>query len=125
MGSKKNKSNKKNNTHKRVYVKKKVPRRHQQQHNEEQQHSEERQQQQHSEEKNLTMEGSRIINLDLLQQYSDSLANHFSSCSGSVVLNEESRYGLASVITGQCTGCQHSIQLETSKKVKGPKGYTR
>ena len=141
MGSKKNKKNKRNNTHKRVYVKK-VPRRHkgneeqhseqQQQHSEEKQHDSEDEQQQsedeqqHSDgENDLSMEGSRIINLDRLQQYSDSLSHHSSSCPGTILLSEESRYGLASVITGQCTECQHSIELETSKKVKGPKGYSR
>ena len=139
MGNKKNKKNRRNNTHKCVYVKKKLPGRHkekatQQQHREaedEQEHSEQdgemeqahREQQQNG----LTVRvgGSRIINLDKLQQYTDSLTEHSSTCHGSVTLSGESRYGIASVLTGHCTACQQDIQLETSKKVKGPKGYSR
>ena len=34
-------------------------------------------------------------------------------------------YGLASILSASCSICNHTIQLETSKEVKGPKDYCR
>lgn len=73
----------------------------------------------------IRIEGCRIINIDKLQQFSDNLAKHSTQCDGSVILKGESRQGLASILTGECSTCSHTIRLETSKKVKGPKGYNR
>ncbi len=71
------------------------------------------------------IQGSRIINIDQLKKYSDELSRHSMHCSGSIVLNGEFRDGLASIIIAQCSICKHTIRLETSNKVKGPKGYRR
>lgn len=71
------------------------------------------------------MEGSRIINLDQLQLYTENISKHASQCSGSVVLNGESRYGLASILSAKCTTCSHVIAFPISTKVKGPRGYKR
>ena len=73
----------------------------------------------------VTIEGSRIINMDKLKQYTDDLTLHSSRCDGSIVLSGETRHGLASILTGQCTVCKHTITLETSSKVKGPKNHSR
>ena len=73
----------------------------------------------------LSIEGSRIINVDKLQQYMTNLTKHATKCQGRIVLRGETRNGLASILTGECTSCQYKILLETSKKVKGPRGYSR
>ena len=65
------------------------------------------------------------INMDKLKQYTNDLASHASRCGGSVVLSRETRYGLASIITGKCSECEHTVTLETSPKVKGPSKHTR
>ena len=65
------------------------------------------------------------MNMDKLQQYTDDLTKHSSSCEGSINLHEEARSGLASTLTGHCSTCDQTIRLETSKKVKGPRGYMR
>ncbi len=69
--------------------------------------------------------GSRIINLDKLQQYTNDLTAHSSRCKGTMVLYGETRHGLASILRGHCPTCNHRITLETSPKVKGPRGYSR
>lgn len=73
----------------------------------------------------VSMEGSRVINMEKLKQYTADLNKHSTRCEGSITLSDESRAGLASVLTGHCSNCEHTIRLETSKKVKGPKGYYR
>ncbi len=72
-----------------------------------------------------SLEGSRIINLDQLQLYTENISKHASQCSGSVVLNGESRDGFASILSAKCTTCSHVIAFPTSTKVKGPRGYKR
>ncbi len=72
-----------------------------------------------------TIEGSRIINIQKLQQYISQLTVHTTECEGSVVLAGEVRNGLASILTSRCSTCGHTITLETAQKVKGPKGYRR
>ena len=64
------------------------------------------------------------MNMDKLQQYTDDVTEHTSRCEGSII-QEKARSGLASTLTGHCSSCDHTIQLETSKKVKGPRGYMR
>ena len=71
--------------------------------------------------KATTIEGSRIINLEKLQQYAESLSKHSSSCQGSIILAGERRDGLASILTGNCNVCGHSVKLEMSNKMKGPR----
>ena len=72
-----------------------------------------------------TIEGCRIINIEKLNQYMKELALHASSCGGSFILNGETRYGLASILTAHCSACTHKITLESSPKVKGPRNYSR
>ncbi len=74
--------------------------------------------------KATTIEGSITINLEKLQQYAESLSKHSPSCQVSILAGER-RDGLASILTGQCNVCEHSVKLETSNKMKGPRGYTR
>ena len=73
----------------------------------------------------VSLEGSRIINLEELQKYTEDLNKHASQCQGSPVLSGEVRDGLASILSCQCSTCNHTIRLQTSKKVKGPRGYRR
>ena len=72
-----------------------------------------------------SLEGSRVVNLEKLQQFADDLTQHSTSCEGSITLNLENMAGLASTIKGDCSNCEHVITLDTSKKVKGPLGYNR
>ena len=53
------------------------------------------------------------------------LSAHSVRCGGSVVLAGEARDGLASVLSSNCETCGHNISLQTSRKVKGPRGYLR
>ena len=73
----------------------------------------------------VSLGGSRIVNVDLLQQYTDDLNKHAAQCQGQVILSGEVRDGLVSIISGKCSTCNHTIKLQTSKKVKGPRGYNR
>lgn len=73
----------------------------------------------------VALGGSRIINLDKLQQYTTELTQHASSCEGSIILSGEIRQGLASIFSGKCSKCTRTITLETSSKVKGPGKYAR
>ena len=66
-----------------------------------------------------------MINLERLQQFADDLTEHSTSCDGSMILNRENRAGLASILKGDCSNCEHTVSLTTSKKVKGPRGYNR
>ncbi len=72
---------------------------------------------------NTLTKGARIINLDKLQQYNDSLTAHASHCEGSILLYGETRHGLATILKGHCSTCVYTVTLESSNKVKGPKGY--
>ena len=74
---------------------------------------------------NTTIEGSRIINIHKLQEYMSELSAHSVRCGGLVVLAGEARDGLASVLSSNCATCGHNISLQTSRKVKGPRGYLR
>ena len=71
------------------------------------------------------LDGSRIINLEKLQEYINTLTVHAAECGGAIILSGEKRDGLASIVLTRCTQCDHSIQLQTSCKVNGPKGYSR
>ena len=78
-----------------------------------------------STEKIAALEGSRIINLDKLQQYMNNLKVHTTQCGGDIILTGEKKGGLASIISSKCSQCNHVIKLDTSRKVKGPRGYLR
>ena len=74
----------------------------------------------------VSLNGSRILlDLSKLQQYIDDLTRHGTRCTGTVTFSGQLRDGLASVIKTECTTCDHTIVLETSEKVKGPRGYKR
>lgn len=71
------------------------------------------------------MNCSRIINLEKLQEYINTLTVHAAQCGGNILLTGEKRDALASIISTRCSQCDHSILLETSRKVKGPQSYRR
>ena len=120
MGNSKNRKNYRNK-HRYVYKKKKLPWMEKQPKN---RHTNLRNREQNAV-PDFSMQSSRIIDLDKLQEYTDDLVNHSSQCEGSINLVSETRNGLASVFTGCCSLCQHTINLTTSKKVKGPQGINR
>ena len=113
MGNKKNQRKSYNKHHRHVYRRKKVP-------------SQKLRGSKNLEHKQLeSIDGSRIVNLDQLQQYIDELVSHARQCQGSITLNGETRNGLASLLSSCCTCCGHEVILQTAKKVKGPNGYQR
>ena len=120
MGNKKNKKNNCNN-HRHVYFKKKNPAKNS--FEMETKTSKCKNTTTHTEMGNI--KGNRLVNMDKLQKYTHDLTKHATQCSGAVNLVEESRDGLASVLTGRCTDCMDPIIFETSTKVKGPRGYSR
>ena len=71
------------------------------------------------------LQGCRIINIQQLQQYITTLSSHAVQCSSNIVLVGERRDGLASIVSSRSSKCGYNIQLETSTKVRGPKGYQR
>lgn len=73
----------------------------------------------------VTIEGSRIINIEKLGYYINDITKHSSNCGGNVTLIGEKRYGLASVLCSKCSGCGYELVLESSNKVKGPSNYQR
>ncbi len=120
MGNKKNRRNKKYSMHKssRAYVKKKLPSRKPVEKIQPESTGE-------ASSSGFVMQGSRVVNIENMKEYAAEVARHAASCGGSIDLTCESRNGLASVFSGECSTCEHSVTLETSKKVKGPKGYNR
>lgn len=118
MGNQKNKRKSYSKHHRHAYRKKKLPW-------EKAQTRQSRDTQRMDTQKLVSLEGSRIINVDQLQQYTNNLNKHAMQCQGSIVLSGEVRDGLASILSGQCSTCNHTIKLQTSKKVKGPRGYRR
>ena len=108
MGNKKNKTN----DHRRVYKKKKNPLKYTKR-------SQLASRKSHS----PLPKGSRIVNLDKLREYSADLSAHSVHCNGKVTLTGERRQGLASILSGHCSTCDIKIVLETSRKVKGPRGH--
>ena len=75
--------------------------------------------------RNDVLQGSRIVNLENLQQYITTLTAHAAQCSSEIILEGERRDGLASIISSRCSECSHKVLFETSRKVKGPNGYQR
>ena len=119
MGNKRYRKN--DNAHRHIFKKRKRKRK-----VKEKKRSEEEHRNNDTEEnKTLSIKGSRIINMEQLQRYTEDLRRHSIQCEGSITLTGEIREGLASVLTGSCSSCQHTITFQTSKKVKGPKGYRR
>ncbi len=120
MANKKNRKNKKYSTHKSkgAYIKKKLP-------HKRKLHTTKVARGSSDKDISVIGQGSRIVNVEKLTQYTERMNEHATRCDGSISLHTESRDGLASVFTGECSTCQHKITLETSRKVKGPKDYNR
>jgi len=79
-------------------------------------------------------DGSRIINLEKLAEFVNTFSQHVITCEKTTGLAEneskiqiegETRRGLASVLSVKCKGCGKTLELESSKKVVGPKGIKR
>jgi len=78
------------------------------------------------------LNGSRIINLENLQEHVQTIVNHAISCPSTsrnsvddqvaVTMNETHRDGLASTLTTHCSNCNEEFTLHTSSKVKGLTG---
>ena len=73
----------------------------------------------------VSIEGSRIINIEKLQEYIDDMNKHSSECGRSIIFTGERRDGLASILAGSCSACEKTIKFEISNKVKSPRGYCR
>lgn len=63
--------------------------------------------------------------MEKLQEYVNNLTIHAAQCGGDILLEGEKRDGLAAIILSRCSKCNYTILLETSRKVKGPRGYSR
>lgn len=113
MGNNKNKLHHQNN-HRHLYTKKKFPWK-----------SKKSPPKIHEHPEKTLMNGSRSINLDKLQQYTANLSAHASHCQRSMLLYGETRQGLASILTGHCSICDHTIYSAVITKVEGPEGYSQ
>ena len=109
MGSNKNKCNHRNN-HRHVFKRRHHPQKYYRS---------------ASTENSQPLNGSRIVNLEKLQEYIDKLTVHTTKCGSEIKISGEYRNGLAAILTTGCSKCGHSITLETLCKVKGPRGYCR
>ena len=80
-----------------------------------------------------SLNGSRIINLQNLQQHIQTITNHAAFCHSStdepsneqhitVMINEKHRDGLSSLLTSQCSNCREEFPLQTSSRIKGLSG---
>jgi hypothetical protein len=143
MGNKKNRKNKSNSSHRHVFLRRKMPWMIRKKADRGKKGTEQRESGDNPTtnqgEKDTTassqhnnrlagaecLKGSRIINIEQLLQYSSQLTAHASRCNGSIMLSGETRDGLASIFTGHCSTCDHTITFPTSQKVKGPRGYVR
>ncbi len=67
---------------------------------------------------NGCLKGSKIVNLDNLQEFIDQLMAHASQCDSQIILSGEKKAGLASIV-------RYNVPLITSKKVIGPNGKLR
>lgn len=110
MGNQRNKTNKFYNTHRHLFKRRRAP-------NANKKSSEVK--------KGNEMKGSRIMNVKKLREYTEQVSAHSSKCTGSMVLQEESRDGFASIFKAHCNKCEKIITLSTSEKVKGQHGYSR
>ncbi len=71
-----------------------------------------------------SLTGCRIIDLQKLQVYTESVSKHSNVCSvGAITLSGTSnRYGLASILQAKCSTCGFEITFPTSSKVSGISG---
>ena len=76
---------------------------------------------------------SRIINLGQLNVYLNKIAAHAATCKAyqgkidsfpddMLLIVEQARYGMASIIAYQCCGCNEQISFATSTKIASPEG---
>ena len=81
----------------------------------------------HEDTATVVIDGARIVNIEQLGKYVNELSSHVARCkenNGVIAFLGEKRDGLASILSTEC-GCGHKINLETSRKIKGPSGYHR
>ena len=114
MANKKNKRNSKLNTHRHAYAKKVLPGK--------VKRVVKKKAVTRNQKSVLQLQGSRVVDLENLQQYTDDRHQHSAACKGSINFTSERRDGLASVFGGECSECLTDFSFETSKKVKGPQG---
>ena len=65
---------------------------------------------------NVSIKGSRIVNLEKLQEYISKLTVHAAQCGGEILISGEKQNGLAAIISTRCSKCTYTITLETSRK---------
>ena len=118
MGTQKNKRNNGNN-HRRSMQR----RWHAEKYKKSQQHTYTRKKSRQHTDTNL--HGSRIVNLDKLQEFVGQLTTHSAQCGSEIALIGEKRAGLASIISSQCSKCAFNIPLRSSQRVIGPKGNSQ
>ena len=78
-----------------------------------------------------TVNDSRIIKLQQLQEHLQIVAHHVATCSPCeqkspqdhiISVREERRQRLASILTTRCAGCHTEFSFSTSVRVSGPTG---
>ena len=62
-----------------------------------------------------SLDGSRIVKLDHLQQFISELSVHISKCGSSITLEGEKRAGLASILSCCCSKCGFSIPKKDTR----------
>ena len=74
-----------------------------------------------------SIEGCRIVNIQLLQPFVEDISSHSSKCKrGSFsLIGESKRSGLASVLYAKCSRCHKKMPFSTSSKVHGLSGRKR
>ena len=81
----------------------------------------------------MNHDGSRIINLNKLQEHLQVISRHAATCqscadntlSGNeaiVLVGGKDHQGLCSILTSQCAGCHEEFQFVTSSRVQGLSG---
>ncbi len=62
------------------------------------------------------LKGSRIVNLDNLQEFIDQLMAHASQCDSQIILSGEKKAGLASIVSSRCSRCNYNVPLKHLRK---------
>ena len=83
-------------------------------------------------ERQETLDGSRIMNLEMLQSYVSQATTHSALCESArkyamkgespMTLIGEKKHGFASILSLKCNGCGKTYQIQTSKTCKTPSG---
>ena len=71
----------------------------------------------------IAIRGSRIINLEQLQESVGLLTSHSAECGGKYIIEGESMHsGLAVILQASCTKCQKHFSIRTSPRVQTQSG---